>query len=174
MASGLSSAAAIGEPRSPPPSWHATAPNRTIAIAPPAAITTAAHDAPIDPALTDALEDPRERPHVLKFEDQIVQFMRSGSKQLDFPPLSSFHRLVLHRLAQRFHLEHMAVDQPAPPSGYGSYPDPSVYKYVGPRAPTYLRINGARTHTLFGLLRELSHAAAACIWRSVALAGRSC
>jgi len=48
----------------------------------------------------------------------MVQFIKSNNKQLDFPPLSSYHRLILHRLAQRFHLEHQAVEVP----GY----DPTV------------------------------------------------
>lgn len=82
------------------------------------AVIAAEHDSPIDPALTAALENPRERLNLLKFEDQMVQFLKANNKQLDFPPLSSYHRLIVHRLAQRFHLEHQAVEV----TGY----DPSV------------------------------------------------
>lgn len=74
-------------------------------------MTTVEHDMPIDPALTAALENPRERVPVLKFEDRILQFMKTpGVKQLDFPPLSSYQRLIVHRLAQRFQLEHQAIE----------------------------------------------------------------
>ena len=63
---------------------------------------------------------------VLKWEDQILQFMRAGSKQLDFPPLSSYHRLIIHRLAQRFSLDHIAID----PSSSGHYLDPNANRCV--------------------------------------------
>lgn len=114
------------------------------------------HDRAIDPALTAALEQSRERvqvgrhacmyvsnesgiaddgvidvfifskTQVLKWEDQILQFMRAGSKQLDFPPLSSYHRLIIHRLAQRFGLDHTAID----PGSSGHYLDPNANRYV--------------------------------------------
>lgn len=74
-------------------------------------MTTVEHDSPIDPALTAALDNPRERVTVLKFEDQMLRFMRSpGTKQLEFPTLSSYQRLIVHRLAQRFQLDHQSVD----------------------------------------------------------------
>lgn len=63
---------------------------------------------------------------MLKWEDQILQFMRAGSKQLDFPPLSSYHRLIIHRLAQRFGLDHMAID----PGSSGHYLDPNANRCV--------------------------------------------
>ncbi len=80
------------------------------------AVASAEQDAAIDPVLTGALENPRERVNVLKYEDAIVQFMKASTKdkeqpqQLDFPPCSSYHRLLLYRLAQRFGLEHAAVE----------------------------------------------------------------
>ncbi len=63
---------------------------------------------------------------MLKWEDQILQFMRAGSKQLDFPPLSSYHRLIIHRLAQRFGLDHTAID----PGSSGHYLDPNANRCV--------------------------------------------
>ena len=42
---------------------------------------------------------------MLKFEDTIVQFMQNRREtQLDFPPMSSYQRMVVHRLAARFGL----------------------------------------------------------------------
>ena len=89
-------------------------------------MAAAEHDKAIDPALTAALENPRERVNVLKFEDTILQFMKTSSRQLDFPPLSSFHRLIIHRLAQRFGLDHTAID----PGSSGHYLDPNANRYV--------------------------------------------
>ncbi|KAG5190534.1 hypothetical protein JKP88DRAFT_298552 [Tribonema minus] len=49
--------------------------------------------------------------NVLKFEDKIVRFMKLPREQrLEFPPLSGFHRLLVHRLAIRFGLEHQALE----------------------------------------------------------------
>lgn len=87
-------------------------------------MTAVEHDKSIDPALTAALDNSRERVNVLKYEDRIVQFMKTGSKQLDFPPLSSYHRLIIHRLAQRFGLDHTAIDSNA------AALDPNVNRYI--------------------------------------------
>lgn len=89
--------------------------------APAALIQKAAHASPssgesnaavdaLDEVLRAALLDIRERQYVLKFESIIMKFMASKQQRLDFPPLSSYHRLLLHRIAQRFHLQHQAVD----------------------------------------------------------------
>eukprot|EP00624_Nannochloropsis_granulata_P000292 evm.model.NODE_11137_length_18060_cov_18.830564.1 len=74
------------------------------------AVTTVEDDAAIDPVLTGAMENPRERVNVLKYEDAMVQFMKAGTKQqlLELSPSSSYHRLLLYRLAQRFGLEHVS------------------------------------------------------------------
>jgi hypothetical protein len=65
----------------------------------------------MDPVLVACLDNPRERLTVLKFEDQIVRFIRSSREpQLIFPPLSSYHRLIIHRLAERCCLEHQTAD----------------------------------------------------------------
>ncbi|KAF0699834.1 Aste57867_9610 [Aphanomyces stellatus] len=66
---------------------------------------------PLDPVLVAALENPRERLTLLQFEDQIVHFIRSSrDTELVFPPLSSYHRLIIHRLAERCVLEHQTSD----------------------------------------------------------------
>ncbi|EQC41257.1 hypothetical protein SDRG_01232 [Saprolegnia diclina VS20] len=76
-----------------------------------AAVSAASSSGPLDPVLVGALENPRERLTLLKFEDQIVSFIRAGREmQLVFPPLSSYHRLIVHRLADRCFLEHETGD----------------------------------------------------------------
>mmetsp|Transcript_1074 Transcript_1074/g.1622 ORF Transcript_1074/g.1622 Transcript_1074/m.1622 type:complete len:507 (-) Transcript_1074:87-1607(-) len=68
-------------------------------------------DIPLDRAIESALKQPRERHNLLIFEDKIVRLMKSPKENcLEFPPLSGFHRLLLHRLAIRFGLEHHSVD----------------------------------------------------------------
>lgn len=79
--------------------------------------------APMDPVLVACLDNPRERLTLLKFEDQIVRFIKSSREpQLTFPPLSSYHRLIVHRLAERCCLEHQTADYNPyavrPPTGF--------------------------------------------------------
>ncbi|OWZ20604.1 hypothetical protein PHMEG_0004960 [Phytophthora megakarya] len=72
---------------------------------------TASAHGPLDPVLVAGLENARERMTLLKFEDQIVRFLRNPREpHLNFPPLSSYHRLIVHRLAQRCGLEHQTAD----------------------------------------------------------------
>lgn len=66
---------------------------------------------PIDEALLSGLENPRERMNILKFEDRIIRFMGDrNQRELVFEQLASYHRLIVHRLAQRFQLDHQAMD----------------------------------------------------------------
>ncbi|KAG6956899.1 hypothetical protein JG687_00010310 [Phytophthora cactorum] len=72
---------------------------------------TASAHGPLDPVLVAGLENARERMTLLKFEDQIVRFLKNPREpHLNFPPLSSYHRLIVHRLAQRCGLEHQTGD----------------------------------------------------------------
>ncbi|KAG3155903.1 hypothetical protein PI126_g8995 [Phytophthora idaei] len=72
---------------------------------------TASAHGPLDPVLVAGLENARERMTLLKFEDQIVRFLKNPREpHLNFPPLSSYHRLIVHRLAQRCGLEHHTGD----------------------------------------------------------------
>ncbi|RLN97237.1 hypothetical protein BBJ28_00026758, partial [Nothophytophthora sp. Chile5] len=72
---------------------------------------TASAHGPLDPVLVAGLENSRERLTLLKFEDQIVRFLKNPREpHLNFPPLSSYHRLIVHRLAQRCALEHQTAD----------------------------------------------------------------
>ncbi|ETV68792.1 hypothetical protein H257_15355 [Aphanomyces astaci] len=66
---------------------------------------------PLDPVLVAALENSRERLTLLQFEDQIVTFLKNPREhELVLPSLSSYHRLIVHRLAERCHLEHQTAD----------------------------------------------------------------
>ncbi|CAH0475611.1 unnamed protein product [Peronospora belbahrii] len=77
----------------------------------PVGTATASAHGPLDPVLVAGLENARERMTLLKFEDQIVRFLKNPREpQLHFPPLSSYHRLIVHRLAQRCGLEHQTAD----------------------------------------------------------------
>lgn len=76
---------------------------------------------PMDPVLVACLENPRERLTLLKFEDQIVRFLKNPREaQLVFPPLSSYHRLIIHRLAERCCLEHQTAEYNPYAAGNGN------------------------------------------------------
>ncbi|KAK1947382.1 R3H domain-containing protein 1 [Phytophthora citrophthora] len=77
----------------------------------PVGTATASAHGPLDPVLVAGLENARERMTLLKFEDQIVRFLKNPREpHLIFPPLSSYHRLIVHRIAQRCGLEHQTAD----------------------------------------------------------------
>ncbi|TMW55874.1 hypothetical protein Poli38472_008522 [Pythium oligandrum] len=109
--------------RRPTPTQHALFdPNSAYEqpVSPAAATAASARFGPLDPVLLAGLENPRERLSVLKFEDQIVRFIKNPREnQLSFPPLSSYHRLIIHRLAERCCLEHQTGDyNPYSSQGY--------------------------------------------------------
>ena len=67
----------------------------------------------VDSVIIDAIQSStkRERNLTFKLEDNIVKFMAvTNRKKLVFPPLSSHHRLILHRLADRFNLAHIVSE----------------------------------------------------------------
>ncbi|RYG62832.1 hypothetical protein EON64_17130 [archaeon] len=60
----------------------------------------------LDSAILNALSNPKERMACLQIEDIIVKFMRSGDAMMEVPPgLSSFRRLLTHRVGDRFGLQ---------------------------------------------------------------------
>ena len=69
----------------------------------------------VDSVLIDALQNAskRERNLTFKLEDNIVKFLSPSvkEKKLVFPPLPPHHRLILHRLADRFNLSHVVRDE---------------------------------------------------------------
>ena len=74
------------------------------------ASSLAVYTGDIDEALLDAIQG-KHKMALLKFEDQLVKFVtaRSARPSLTFPPLPSYQRLLLHRLAERFNLTHDAI-----------------------------------------------------------------
>ncbi|TYZ58241.1 hypothetical protein PybrP1_001002 [[Pythium] brassicae (nom. inval.)] len=127
----------------PLPAQNGGAYERSLADARPvspatASAATAAHAldgsrGPLDPVLIACLENPRERLTLLKFEDQIVRFLKNPREpQLVFPPLSSYHRLIIHRLAERCCLEHQTAD-------YGQYAPGAAYDGNAARAVTLFK-----------------------------------
>ncbi|OQR97142.1 hypothetical protein ACHHYP_12675 [Achlya hypogyna] len=109
-----------------------------------AAVSAASSAGPMDPVLVAALENPRERLTLLKFEDQIVSFIRAEREmQLVFPPLSSYHRLIVHRLADRCSLEHQTADYYPYNGGYDNNAARVVTLFRTPRCavPSVLLID---------------------------------
>ncbi|OQS03692.1 hypothetical protein THRCLA_21099 [Thraustotheca clavata] len=99
---------------------------------------------PLDSVLVAALDNPRERLTLLQFEDQIVKFIRSGrEQQLVFPPLSSYHRLIIHRLAERCNLEHQTAEYNPYTGGYDGNSSRVVTLFKTPKCfvPSVLLIN---------------------------------
>lgn len=65
----------------------------------------------MDEFLLNALNNPRDRLTLLKLEQQLELFVLDETKnKLEFPPCSSYHRLILHRVAAYFRLQHVVVD----------------------------------------------------------------
>uniref|UniRef100_A0AAV2K9P9 cAMP-regulated phosphoprotein 21 n=1 Tax=Knipowitschia caucasica TaxID=637954 RepID=A0AAV2K9P9_KNICA len=61
--------------------------------------------------LVDTLNsNPRERMMLLKLEHDMIYFITSNSPFKKFPPMSSYHRMLVHRVAAYFGMEHN-VDQ---------------------------------------------------------------
>ncbi|XP_072303612.1 cAMP-regulated phosphoprotein 21 [Eucyclogobius newberryi] len=54
--------------------------------------------------------NPRERMMLLKLEQDMIDFITSNSPFKKFPPMSSYHRMLVHRVAAYFGMEHN-VDQ---------------------------------------------------------------
>merc|ERR1719419_1017051 len=62
----------------------------------------------MDRPLVEALLLPKHRPQILEYEQKIIDFLVSDDWSYQFPPhLSSFNRLLLHRLSETFGLEHV-------------------------------------------------------------------
>lgn len=107
--------------------------------------TVSAHnDVPIDPTLLDALNNPRERMTLLKYEDRILRFVKSTQNLIEFPPLAnSYQRLIVYRIAQRFRLEHNV----SPAASDGIERGISIYRTAETCIPQILLIdlnNGER------------------------------
>eukprot|EP01114_Cavostelium_apophysatum_P017608 TRINITY_DN5280_c0_g2_i1.p1 TRINITY_DN5280_c0_g2~~TRINITY_DN5280_c0_g2_i1.p1 ORF type:complete len:806 (+),score=200.72 TRINITY_DN5280_c0_g2_i1:286-2703(+) len=65
----------------------------------------------LDQFLLTALANPRDRLTILKLDHELEKFMKDPRRnRADFPPMSSYHRLIVHRVAQYFKLDHIVVD----------------------------------------------------------------
>merc|ERR1712157_434057 len=61
----------------------------------------------LDRPLVEALLLPKHRPQILDYEQKIVEFLMRDEWTYRFPAnLSSFNRLLLHRLSETFKLDH--------------------------------------------------------------------
>ncbi|XP_033099961.1 cAMP-regulated phosphoprotein 21-like isoform X2 [Anneissia japonica] len=72
---------------------------------------------PIDSTGTDvlqfiikALQTQKDRKHLLDFEHDVLEFLDSGEEEKKFPPMNSYQRMLLHRVAVLFGLEHNVDD----------------------------------------------------------------
>ncbi|KAF2399143.1 hypothetical protein EJ06DRAFT_72354 [Trichodelitschia bisporula] len=60
-----------------------------------------------DEKLVEALESPRDRVYVLKIEQDVIDFLKySKDSQLPLPQTNAFYRMLAHRLADYYGLEH--------------------------------------------------------------------
>jgi len=82
--------------------------NNFAPVAPPKNLPPS--DLQIDEFLLETLRDPKGRMMILKLDYEIERFMRSKSLQLTLPPMTSYRRLIVHRVAQYFKLQHTAVE----------------------------------------------------------------
>jgi len=65
----------------------------------------------MDQFLMDALENPRDRLAILKLDHDLENFINDTRRiRLELPPMSSYNRLIAHRVADYFHLEHVAME----------------------------------------------------------------
>lgn len=64
----------------------------------------------IDPVFLTALARPHDRCFLLKVEKEVIRFLHDPSKgSLCFPPTTSYHRMLLHHVADRFRMDHLAM-----------------------------------------------------------------
>lgn len=67
----------------------------------------------IDPILVQALGNDRDRPLLMQFEAQVEAFLRDPNQdRVMFPPMSSYHRLLLHKVADLYRIEHPSLRTP--------------------------------------------------------------
>jgi len=69
----------------------------------------------LDKFLLSCLENPKDKITLLKLEKEIIAFLKNDKlTRLKFPPMSSYQRLIVHRVANHFGLEHTVLDVPKP------------------------------------------------------------
>lgn len=60
-----------------------------------------------DPRLIDALRKPLDRPLILKVEQEVVAFITGTLDSYDTSPLNSYHRMLVHKIAEFYRLTHI-------------------------------------------------------------------
>eukprot|EP01113_Clastostelium_recurvatum_P027668 TRINITY_DN3341_c0_g1_i1.p1 TRINITY_DN3341_c0_g1~~TRINITY_DN3341_c0_g1_i1.p1 ORF type:complete len:853 (+),score=161.07 TRINITY_DN3341_c0_g1_i1:126-2684(+) len=98
---------------SPSPSVH----GHTHTPLPPPTSILLPHSSPspysgIDPILLQGLADPRSRSILLKLDMELERFLHTTLNRLEFPPMSSYHRMLVHRAAHYFSLDHAVIQVP--------------------------------------------------------------
>ena len=79
---------------------------------PPPSTNVNTADEPIDSAIINAIENPRERMNVLNLENMFLNFVNSNERVMEIPVIhNSFKRLITYRVAQRFGLTHAHSEQ---------------------------------------------------------------
>lgn len=72
---------------------------------------------PLDEVLYSGLQDQKNRQLILKVESSIITFLQSKQARLEFPPLGSYQRLVVHQVAEYYCLAHATVAPTGPDNG---------------------------------------------------------
>ncbi|KAF8415826.1 hypothetical protein EV426DRAFT_628864 [Tirmania nivea] len=60
-----------------------------------------------DPRLIDALRKPLDRPLILKVEQEVISFITGRLDSYDTSPLNSYHRMLVHKIAEFYRLTHI-------------------------------------------------------------------
>eukprot|EP00698_Gefionella_okellyi_P012190 TRINITY_DN3263_c0_g1_i1.p1 TRINITY_DN3263_c0_g1~~TRINITY_DN3263_c0_g1_i1.p1 ORF type:complete len:766 (-),score=157.67 TRINITY_DN3263_c0_g1_i1:32-2329(-) len=61
----------------------------------------------LDPVILQSLNNPRDRLLLFKLDAELGAFVEDKiAQRLEFPPMSSYHRLLVHRVAHYFKLDH--------------------------------------------------------------------
>ncbi|CAG8541257.1 10788_t:CDS:2, partial [Diversispora eburnea] len=61
----------------------------------------------LDGFLLAALKNPKDRLFLLKLDREMERFINDNHTRLEFPPMNSYQRLIVHRVAQYFKLSHV-------------------------------------------------------------------
>lgn len=66
----------------------------------------------MDSFLLTALSNFRDRLTLLKLEKELTDFINDSKRQrIDFPAMSAYQRLIVHRVASYFHLDHIVQEK---------------------------------------------------------------
>lgn len=96
-----------GNPRGPPSGGVLWVPSATPTDGPQDRNLSAGRFKP----LREALADPPKRSTLLKIEAQVESFLSDPQKErLEFPPLQSYQRLLVHKVAEYYELGHITPD----------------------------------------------------------------